>query len=76
MDIERYNAYEHLRDFKVPATVLDNIFSTEEDQQVLMEAWNALIQDGYSQDETAKKIAELIFQDLDIDPNHSSDVEK
>jgi len=41
-----------------------------------MEAWNTLIQDGYSQDETAKKIAELIFQDLDIDPNHSSDVEK
>ena len=41
-----------------------------------MRAWNALIRDGYSQDETAKKIAELIFQDLDIDPNHSSDVEK
>ena len=76
MDIERYNVYEHLRDFKVPAPVLDNIFSNEVDRQVLMGAWNALIQDGYSQDETAKKIAELIFQDLDIDPDHSSDVEK
>ena len=76
MDIDRYNIYEHLRDFKVPASVLDNIFSTEQDLQLLMDAWNALLKDGYTQDETAKKIAELIFQDLDIDPNHSSDVEK
>ena len=50
MDIERYNVYEHLRDFKVPATVLDNIFSTEGDWHMLMGAWNALIQDGYFQD--------------------------
>tara|TARA_Y100000590_G_scaffold456957_1_gene608596 strand:- start:7592 stop:7822 length:231 start_codon:yes stop_codon:yes gene_type:complete len=76
MDIDRYNIYEHLRDFKVPASVLDNIFSSEEDLQVLMDAWNALLKDGYTQDESAKKISELIFQDLDIEPDHSNFVEK
>ena len=54
MDIDRYNIYEHLRDFKVPASVLDNIFSTEKDLQVLMDAWNALLKDGYTQDESSK----------------------
>lgn len=76
MDIDRFNVYEHLRDFRVPASVLDNIFSSEEDLQVLLEAWNGLINSGYKQDEAAKHISDLIFKELDIEPDQSADVEK
>jgi len=76
MDIDRFNVYEHLRDFRVPASVLDNIFSSEEDLQVLLEAWNGLINSGYKQDEAAKHISDLIFKELDIEPDQSDDVEK
>ncbi|MBH10849.1 MAG: hypothetical protein CMG74_10965 [Candidatus Marinimicrobia bacterium] len=76
MDIDRYSIYEYLRDFSVPASVLDNIFSSEKDLDVLIDAWNSLIKDGYSKDESAKRISELIFKELDIEPDQSSDVEK
>jgi len=71
MDINRLNIYERLRDFKVPATVLDNIFSEEEDISVLENAWNALIDDGFQEDEAAEEISKLIFKDLDIQPEES-----
>ena len=31
MNVERLNIYKRLRDFKVPSTILDNIFSEEDD---------------------------------------------
>tara|TARA_A100001037_G_C14960669_1_gene549225 strand:+ start:184 stop:417 length:234 start_codon:yes stop_codon:yes gene_type:complete len=69
MDIERLNIYERLRDFKVPATILDNIFSDEKDITVLENAYNALLRDGFREDEAAEEIAKMIFKELDIDPN-------
>ena len=76
MDIKRYNIYEHLRDFGVPSTVLDNIFSSEDDLAILVEAWKSLLKEGIAPDQSAKKISEIIFQDLDIEPDHSFDEEK
>ena len=76
MDIKQYNIYEHLRDFGVPSTVLDNIFSSEDDLAILVEAWKSLLNEGIAPDQGAKKISEIIFKDLDIEPDHSFDEEK
>ena len=56
MDVQRLNIYERLRDFKVPTTVLDSIFAEEKDLNVLEEAFNALLNDGFKEDEAAEEI--------------------
>ena len=76
MDIVRFNIYERLRDFKVPSTVLDNIFLEQENAQTLVDAFSSLIDDGFSEDEAAKKISKMIFKELDISPDHSIEDEK
>ncbi len=76
MDLERLNIYERLRDFKVPSTVLDSIFSEEDDILILEGAFNALINDGFKEDQAAKEISKMIFKELDIDPDQSSVDEK
>ena len=69
MDANRVNVYNRLRDFGVPSTVLDNIFKDDSDAQVLINAFEALLEDGYSEDESAKEISEMIFKELDILPD-------
>ena len=54
MDVQRLNIYERLRDFKVPSSVLDDIFSNEKDLSVLEDAFSALIDDGFSEDRAAE----------------------
>ena len=76
MDLERLNIYERLRDFKVPSIVLDSIFSEEDDILILEGAFNALINDGFKEDQAAKEISKMIFKELDIDPDQSSVDEK
>ena len=76
MDLERLNIYERLRDFKVPSTVLDSIFSEEDDILILEGAFNSLINDGFKEDQAAKEISKMIFKELDIDPDQSSVDEK
>ena len=76
MDANRVNVYNRLRDFGVPSTVLDNIFKDNSDAQVLINAFEALLDDGYSEDESAKEISEMIFKELDIMPDQSIEVEK
>ena len=76
MDVVRLNIYERLRDFKVPTTVLDSIFSDEKDLAVLEEAFNALLNDGFRDDEAAEKISKMIFKELKIDPAQSLSEEK
>ena len=63
MDLPRINMYERLRDFFVPSAVLDDIFSKEDDIIILEDAWRSLLGDGLSEDETAQKIAELVFKE-------------
>ena len=76
MDVQRLNIYERLRDFKVPSSVLDDIFSNEKDLSLLEDAFSALIDDGFSEDRTAEEISKIIFKELDIDPDQSLTDEK
>ena len=76
MDANSVNVYNRLRDFGVPSTVLDNIFKDNSDAQVLINAFEALLEDGHSEDESAKEISEMIFKELDILPDQSIVVEK
>ena len=76
MDANRVNVYNRLRDFGVPSTVLDNIFKDNRDAQVLLNAFEALLEDGHSEDESAREISEMIFKELDIVPDQSIEVEK
>ena len=76
MDVQRLNIYERIRDFKVPSSVLDDIFSNEEDLSVLEDAFSTLIDDGFSEDSAAEEISKMIFKELDIDPDQSLTDEK
>ncbi|MBI90086.1 MAG: hypothetical protein CMG60_08370 [Candidatus Marinimicrobia bacterium] len=76
MDVVRLNIYERLRDFKVPSSVLDAIFSNETDVKVLEDAFNSLVKDGLREDDAAEKISEMIFKELNIDPIHLETDEK
>ena len=66
MDVERLNIYKRLRDFKVPSTVLDNIFSEKNDVKILENAFRALLEDGFKEDDAAKEISKMIFKELDL----------
>ena len=76
MDLPRINMYERLRDFFVPSAVLDDIFSKEDDIIILKDAWRSLLGDGLSEDETAQKIAELVFKETEIDPGQGLEEEE
>lgn len=68
MDILKLSVYERLRDFNVPAAVLDDIFSNQDDLNILIKSWQDLQSGGMTQDEIASKVSEMIFNELDIDP--------
>ena len=76
MDLPRINMYERLRDFFVPSAVLDDIFSKEDDIIILEDAWRSLLSDGLSEDETAERIAELVFKETGIDPDQGLEEEE
>jgi len=66
MEILKINIYERLRDFRVPAAILDDIFNSEEDLKKLVDAWKALKSDGFSDDDTAEELSKIFFDELDI----------
>lgn len=70
MEIEKLNIYKRLRDFNVPASVLDDIFANEQDLDVLIKGWHNLQESGLKGDEIASKISELIFKEIGFDPTH------
>ena len=76
MDVERLNIYRRLRDFKVPATVLDDIFSSEKDSLVFVEAFRSLKKDGFKDDQAADEISKMIFKEIEIEPDHLMEEEK
>ena len=76
MNVERLNIYRRLRDFKVPATVLDDIFSSEKDSLLLVEAFRALKKDGFKDDQAADEISKMIFKEIEIEPDHLMEEEK
>ena len=75
MDIERLNIYRRLRDFKVPVTVLDKIFSSDDDSNILISAFKALIKDGFREDQAAKEISKMIFKELNLEPEIDYSIE-
>ena len=76
MDVTRLNIYKRLRDFKVPSSVLDEIFSNNKDLKILEDAFSALVDDSFSEDESAEQISKMILKELDIDPDQSLIEEK
>ena len=66
MDLFKINIYERLRDFNIPAAVLDDIFGNEDDLNKLITAWEALKKDCFSDDETAEEIAKIFFKELKL----------
>ena len=76
MDVQHLNIYERLRDFKVPSSILDEIFSEEKDLKIQENAYSALVDDGFSEDDSAKEISKMVFKELDIDPDQSLTDEK
>jgi hypothetical protein len=75
MDIDRLNIYNRLRDHFIPSPVLDEIFRKDKDIQTLETAFNALLEDGFSEDNAAQKIAELVFKETGIDPDYGLEEE-
>ena len=73
---QRLNIYKRLRDFKVPSTILDNIFSEENDIKILESAFRALVEDGFKEDDAAKEISKMIFKELDLSVEDYLDDEK
>ena len=76
MNVERLNIYKRLRDFKVPSTVLDNIFSDEDDIKILENAFKALVKDGFKEDDAAKEISKMISKELDLSVEDYQEEEK
>ena len=70
MEFEKLNIYKRLRDFNVPASVLDDIFANEQDLDVLIKGWHSLQESRLKDDEIASKISELIFKEMGFDPTH------
>ena len=68
MDLTRLNIYQRLRDFDVPAAVLDEIFTSEEDLHILINAWRELESTGLTNDDIAREVAKLIFDELGFHP--------
>ena len=64
MDISRLNIYRRLRDFKVPSSVLDDIFANDDDFKILEDAYSALVDDGFNEDESAEEISKMILKEL------------
>ncbi len=66
MELLKLNIYERLRDFNVPAVILDEIFSNEEDLNKLIIAWEALKKNDFSDDDTAQEISKIFIKELDL----------
>ena len=67
MELKNLNIYQRLRDFSVPNTVLDSIFSNMDEIATLQNAWEELGKLGHSNDEIAQLIARTIIEELDDD---------
>ena len=70
MDYKKINMYNRLRDHFVPSSVLDDIFRNENDVKTLETAYDSMVKDGFSEDNAAKEIADLVFKETGIDPDY------
>ena len=70
MEIEKLNIYNCLRDFNVPAPILDEIFANEKDLNILIGSWRDLKNTGLKHDEIADKVSKLIISEIGLDTDH------
>ena len=56
--------FQRLRDFNVPAIVLDEIFSNEKDLETMEKSWEELKSKGMKDDEIAEAISKIIIDEL------------
>ena len=71
MEIEKLNIYNCLRDFNVPAAVLDEIFTNEQDLSILIDAWRDLRKTGLKHDEISEKVSKLIMDEIGLNTDHN-----
>ena len=71
MEIEKLNIYNCLRDFNVPAVIIDEIFSNEKDLNILIDGWNDLKNIGLKHDQIANKVSKLIMSEIGLDTDHN-----
>ena len=64
MEIKNINTYQRLRDFNVPAAVLDEIFSNENDLKTMEKSWLELKESGMKDDEIAASISKIIIDEI------------
>mgnify|MGYP003315455469 CR=1 FL=1 len=70
-NIEKLNIYNCLRDFNVPAAVLDEIFANEQDLNILIDAWRDLRKTGLKHDEISEKVSKLIMDEIGLNTDHN-----
>ncbi|MEE8436835.1 MAG: hypothetical protein V3S22_00720 [Candidatus Neomarinimicrobiota bacterium] len=63
----KLNMYQRLRDFSVPNSVLDAIFSVKTDLEILENSWQELETSGLKDDEIAAEVSKLIFKEMGPD---------
>ena len=68
--------FQRLRDFTVPAIVLDEIFSNEKDLETMEKSWEELKSKGMKDDEIAEAISKIIIDELGDDFIQSLPTEK
>ena len=56
--------FQRLRDFNVPAVVLDEIFSNKKDLKTMEKSWEELKSKGMKDDEIAEAISKTIIDEL------------
>ena len=56
--------------------MLDDIFENENDSKILETAYDSLIKDGFTEDDAAKQIADLVSKETGIDPDYGFEEEK
>ena len=71
MEIEKLNIYNCLRDFNVPATILDDIFASKKDLKILTDSWQDLKNSGLKHDEIAVNVSKLIISEIGFDTDHN-----
>lgn len=69
MESMKLNMYQRLRDFSVPNSVLDAIFSIKTDFKILENSWQELETAGLKDDEIAAEVSKLIFNEIGPDQN-------
>ena len=55
----------------MPSTILDEIFASEKDLNILIDGWRDLKDIGLKHDEIAEKVSRLIKSEIGLDTDHN-----